>query len=304
MATTFSSQLQPSNSTDALFRAWAQFIHDALSAGGWEQTADTGQINLATVTKPGAANTMQGYEVWRMADSLQGSFPVYLKVSYGSGNGAANEPGIDLSLGTGSNGSGTVTGLFLTTMRVDNQSNGTGIAAMYSHSSGSTSHIAVSLFVNVTGAYLVSFSIERARDSTGAEVGTHLVVISSEQAATIRNSRYLIRAGGTQPTAQTSLTSVVTGSIVSGSAHTEYASQQDVGFGLILPISGTSAVAMRPESAALGYIVTPDTFTTTDAVLVVYIYGVPRVYKRMSSNRPGINGNTTVNSHVAWQRYE
>lgn len=304
MATTFTNQLQPSNSTDALFRAWAKFIHDALLAGGWVQTADTGQINLTTVSRPLAANTMQGYEVWRMNDTLQSTSPVFLKISYGSGNGATNEPGVDLSLGTGSDGSGTVTGLFLTTMRVDTISNSAVLTNVFSHSSASTSHIAVALFVHATASHLLSFSIERARNSSGVEIGTHLVVISSAQTSSIQNSRYLVRSGGSQPTAQTSLTSIVTTTSTNGGTHTEYAALSDISFGLILPISGTTTEASRPENPALGYIITPDTFTTTDAELTVYIYDAVHIYKRMNVCRPGVGSNTAVASHVVWQRFE
>jgi hypothetical protein len=300
MATTFSGILQPTNSTDALFRRWVQFVHDALSVGGWVQTADTGQINPSTVTAPVAGNTMQGYEVWRMDDSLQGSFPVFLKLEYGSGNGGANEPAVQITLGTGSNGSGTLTGAFLSALRVDNASNGA--TQSFSHSSGSPSHIAVALFVTGTGTHLLSFSIERARNSSGVELGTHLVVVSTAQTTRVSHSRYLVRAGGTQPTAQDSLTSIVTP--IDGGTHTAYAALSDVSMGLILPISGASAQDYRPENPVLGYIVTPDTFTTLDATITVFIYGRPHVYKRLNVSRPGVGSNTNVSTHVSWQRYD
>ena len=305
MATTFSNQLQPSNSTDALFRLWCTFVRDAFLTG-WVQTADTGQMNFATVTKPGAANTMQGYIIVRMDDSLQASFPVYAKVEFGSGNGAANEPGVQITLGTGSNGSGSITGAFLTSYAVNNSSNATGQTNIFSHSSVSPSHAAVSLFVHSTPNFMVSFSIERARDSSGDEVGTHVVLTDSGAAGSIvRFSQYLTRAGGTQATAQLSFTSILTGSTVSAGAHAEYASMQDVGFGLIYPISGTSAESYRPENPCLGYILTPGTFTTTDAVLIVYVYGVPHVYKRLGGFvAPGIGSNTNVSNYSVWQRYE
>src|SRR5262245_52043536 len=98
------------NDTDAHFRAWPQWIHDKLSAAGWVQTSDTGQIDLTTVVKPAAVSTSQGYEIWRMADSLQATFPVFMKLEYGSGASSANNPQIWITLGTGSNGSGTLTG--------------------------------------------------------------------------------------------------------------------------------------------------------------------------------------------------
>jgi hypothetical protein len=49
MALTLSNTLKPSNSSNALFRAWTKFIRDGFVAGGWLQTTDTGQIDFGTV---------------------------------------------------------------------------------------------------------------------------------------------------------------------------------------------------------------------------------------------------------------
>lgn len=95
-------------STDAEFRAWATAVHDMLVEAGLTQTADTGQINLATVLRP-AANASAGYEIFRFNDAEQATLPIFLKVFYGMGN-PANLPGINIHVGTGTNGSGTLTG--------------------------------------------------------------------------------------------------------------------------------------------------------------------------------------------------
>lgn len=95
--------------TDADFRTYCQAIHDALTAAGWVQTGDSGQINLATVAKPAAINTAQGYEIWRMADALQGTVPYFMKIEYGSA-AAVDRPSLWHTVGSGSNGSGTITG--------------------------------------------------------------------------------------------------------------------------------------------------------------------------------------------------
>lgn len=95
--------------TDAEFRAFGQFFHDILAAGGWVQTSDTGQIDLTTVVKPAAINTSQGYEIWRMADAQQSVLPCYMKIEYGSG-GVVDRPGLWFTVATGSNGAGTLNG--------------------------------------------------------------------------------------------------------------------------------------------------------------------------------------------------
>jgi hypothetical protein len=98
------------NGNDAGFRAWGSAVSAALAALGFVQTADTGQINWTTVTRPLAINTAQGYEVWRFADTLQATAPIFVKLEYGSGVSAIVTPGLWVTVGTGSNGAGTITG--------------------------------------------------------------------------------------------------------------------------------------------------------------------------------------------------
>lgn len=88
---------------DAGFRAWGAELSAALATAGLVQTADTGQINWVTVNRPGT-NTAAGYEIWRFANSSR-----YLKIEYGTGSTAAG-PQMWITVGDGSNGSGTLTG--------------------------------------------------------------------------------------------------------------------------------------------------------------------------------------------------
>lgn len=91
------------HTSDAGFRAWGSELSTNLATAGLVVTADTGQINWTTVTRPGT-NTSGGYEIWRFADST-----LYLKIEYGTGGGATT-PQMWITVGTGSNGSGTLTG--------------------------------------------------------------------------------------------------------------------------------------------------------------------------------------------------
>ncbi len=98
--------------TDAKFRAWVAAVHNAMAGAGFVQTADTGQINPATVLKPTAVSTVAGYEIWRFDDALQSTAPVFMKLWYSSssvtsGNGMA----LYVHVGTGSDGAGYLTGL-------------------------------------------------------------------------------------------------------------------------------------------------------------------------------------------------
>jgi hypothetical protein len=110
--TTSTFSAAPTNATDAEFRDWGSKLSDALAAVGMVKTADTGQIDWATVVKPAAISTYQGYEVWRFNDTLQATAPLFLKIEYGSGVSVATRPGLRLQVGKGTNGAGTLTGAF------------------------------------------------------------------------------------------------------------------------------------------------------------------------------------------------
>lgn len=92
------------NSSDVAFRAWGSELSTKLAAASAVQTADTGQINWTTVVR-GAINTAAGYEIWKLSSSN-----LFFKIEYGSGNVVATEPALWFTVGTGSNGSGTLTG--------------------------------------------------------------------------------------------------------------------------------------------------------------------------------------------------
>lgn len=91
------------HNSDADFRAWGSDLSVSLGQVGLVQTADTGQINWATVTRP-ASNTTAGYEIWRFPDSS-----LFMRWEYGTNN-TSSSPRVRVQVGTGSNGSGTLTG--------------------------------------------------------------------------------------------------------------------------------------------------------------------------------------------------
>ncbi len=99
--------------SDAEFRAWGLELHNALVAVGLVNTADTGQIDFATVVRP-AANTAGGYKMYRFDDSLQATAPIFIKIEYGTGSAVAN-PMAWITVGISTNGAGTLGATLLTT---------------------------------------------------------------------------------------------------------------------------------------------------------------------------------------------
>lgn len=92
-------------SSDAGFRNWGSEFSGKAAACGMVQTADTGQINWTTITRGATINTAVGYEIWRLSSSN-----LYFKVEYGTGSVTLTSPSMWMTIGTGSNGSGTLTG--------------------------------------------------------------------------------------------------------------------------------------------------------------------------------------------------
>lgn len=95
------------HSTDANFRLWGLEVNAGLAAVGLTQTSDTGQINWSTVTRS-AVGVAAGYEIWQFTDSLQSTAPIVFKLEYGTGGAATTQPAAWITIGTGSNGSGTI----------------------------------------------------------------------------------------------------------------------------------------------------------------------------------------------------
>jgi hypothetical protein len=171
--------------SDAAFRAWGQAISTALAALGLVQTADTGQINWSTVTKPTVTATAQGYEVWRFNDALQATAPIYVKIEYGSATSSFTAPGVWVTVGTGSNGAGTITGTDIANVSgavtgrlACLQNGGTGSTAIsYATADADGSALALALHPNAgtsnTGMYVL---IERTRDWSGVATGDGVFV--------------------------------------------------------------------------------------------------------------------------------
>src|SRR5262245_28519423 len=98
------------NTTAANFRAWGEAVSNQLTTMGWTKTADTGQVNWSTTPTPPTSGNFV-YEIREPAsDPLQtGATKYYVKWEYGS-RGSGPMPTLRISLGTGTNGAGTLTG--------------------------------------------------------------------------------------------------------------------------------------------------------------------------------------------------
>lgn len=190
--TTTTTSSPCSQATNATFQAWVAEVVTALfTTIGLTQTADTGQINPATVAAPVTANAQAGYVIGRFNDTLQSTKPIFFKLEFGSGSGAA-DPAMIVTVGTGSNGSGTLTGT-LTTRRLMTAAASTGNSTT-SFTSRFCYNAALGVFwmafkfgmiVGGTGVTpLGTVIIGRSNDNTGAPTGDGVYCLTCGTSAT------------------------------------------------------------------------------------------------------------------------
>lgn len=267
MATFFSNTIQGTNATDAQYRASISFIHGALTGGGWVQTADAGQVNFATQVKPAANNTKAGFAVYRMNDALQATAPVFMRLDFGNaGNGSL---GLWPTIGTGSDGAGGITGKIFDGGAIGNppvQPGGlNNAAATNSYASASTSRFQMMLYVNVG---LLVMSLERAKDSTGADIADGLLFAYGDgngNIGALSITRYLKLAGASPPP-EFGISCILSNYI--NSAFTT-----DVGIGIPAFFKGIA------QPFGTGLICVNDGDFLSEATVVMNIYGQNRSYQ-------------------------
>lgn len=163
------------HTSDAGFRAWGSGFAALLAAAGMVQAADSGQINWTTVTRPGVS-TAGGYEIWHNSDSS-----MFLKLEYGTGTGTTI-PQMWVTAGTGSNGSGTITGQTNTRAIWTSQNVPNSTATTYTtYMCATTNAFAVAWKVNgFSGAFPLGYLvIGKSVDGAGAATSTGIGVLRS-----------------------------------------------------------------------------------------------------------------------------
>jgi hypothetical protein len=176
--TTLNYSAVVNHTTTAGFRAWGSGLSSNLTAAGLVKTTDTGQINWTTVNRPSAALTVAGYEIWKLPDSS-----IFFKIEYGSGSGV-DYPLMYVTSGTGSSGTGTITGAI---------SPQTAIA--YSRSVTSTSQLHLT-YISVTSYHFTL--IFASTGNSGSPIGIYNCTKTVDAAGAITTTGYgsLIPIGG------------------------------------------------------------------------------------------------------------
>ena len=178
---TFTFQSAPDISSDAAFRKWVQGIHDAFIACGWVQTADTGQLDIATATVPTAQNAAAGYRMYRLDDDFQGVAPVFVKAEWGRGASAsANVPAAWFAVGQATDGAGALSSVLFPRTATATNAQVTGVANEYpSYSSGDGSSLALAMWPMSGSSPIFFFVLERSRNASGEPTADGLLIACS-----------------------------------------------------------------------------------------------------------------------------
>lgn len=103
--------------TDEALNRWVERVHQGFLDVGWVQTADTGQLEVATFVVA-TADTLVGYRVYEINDAYSSDTPVYVKIHFyllssnttASLNGYA--PFVGFQVGFATDGAGNFDGGF------------------------------------------------------------------------------------------------------------------------------------------------------------------------------------------------
>jgi hypothetical protein len=279
----------PSNASDASFRLWGKAISDALTALGITKTADTGQIDWTTVTKPASANAYAGYEIRQFTDALQSSNPVIFKIQYGCG-GTVTFPALLITIGHASDGAGALTGEVTTDLLI--ASGNTSTTAYTSWITGDTGWFSMGLWSGGGSNLTHVFCLERLKDTAGADTDAGVQAIYMAGPS----------SGGKQSQSMLPKTGAVYGpyfiqSAMPGSGSGGYGA--NVG---VFPVFPNLGYAGNPCLGCLLYF-TADIPRGT--AISVPMYGTNHTYIAVGDLGPSttsLNGNST--SHSLMIRYE
>lgn len=148
----------------------------ATNASGVNETHAGSGTTTAQSAVPGTSTTI--YEIWQSQDSVSSTLPIFIRLDYGQ-SATSNANLFKITAGTGSNGSGTLTGNITSAIQHSSNSAGTTGVGNTSIFSGDASRVLCALFINATSpSNPIFFAIERSHDSSGADTDSYFMVIT------------------------------------------------------------------------------------------------------------------------------
>jgi hypothetical protein len=273
------SSLAFTNVSNASYSAWVNEIYNSLIAFGWVQTSDTGQSTFGgTLTAPAGVSTWPDVGIFRMADSLQSTCPVFMRIDFGEG-ATTDGPSIKIQFCIGStNGAGTLTGNVTTQVVMINTT--AQATTRNCRCAGTTSSFRMQFFSNSLSNAGWTVAIERDLDSSGAEVSTGVNILTGNATGNgfTMTSQFLELAGGTGP--------------VDTRWYAMVSAQASQGGGGVIGVGGvrTSLGTFRNPMKTMLVFARGD--FTNDTTTTVTVYGASHTYLML---RPNVQGAMAVN---------
>lgn len=206
MPSLLTSNSYTANSGDnTSFRAYGTAISDAFANAGWTKASDTGNTDWTSVVANGTSNTTQdnAWEIWRMSDALQSTAPCYVKITYKTWGGT-NAPGFTFQLGTGTNGTGGLTGVLSANTAVQISTQASTITGPF-YFCGDTSRMMMALWSKATTwtSGHILLGIERTKDANGNDTAEGILFLTAglnvSFSAKLDNTLWIPYAGACTP---------------------------------------------------------------------------------------------------------
>lgn len=173
-------------STNAGVRVCLAALKNSLISAGLVQTSDTGQIDVTSVAKPTTANTLIGYFIFRFADALQSSAPVFIRITVSTGTSISYAPNLTFRVGAGTDGAGNMTGAMSSIQSWTNSytySSGSPTLISYAtHSNGFAGLCFAPGLISTTSYGAPTFTVQRICGNTGSPTAQGVVVTTSNPA--------------------------------------------------------------------------------------------------------------------------
>jgi hypothetical protein len=273
---------------DARYREYIGYVRNGILSSSFYLV--TSSFNIATVTKPVATTTENGYDIYQFDDSLHTISPLYLRVGYGTPN-TATALALTLRIGTSYNSGtlalagvqGTATGLPNTAVT---HLGPVSINVMGSPSQG---FLGISIFPELANA-INQFIVERGVDTAGNPTGSYATIIASRGAGSVEFQQTITPSGSVPGTTQpvTVITPFKSPPIYDGRWLP----------GFVFPVFGQF---LNPTPNMV-VVATTDGFSIR-GMAKFKMYGVERTYMCLNTNWISI-GATSNNNRIAMMRWE
>jgi hypothetical protein len=282
---TSTATLYPDSSTLANFKAWAQFISNALTSFGWTLAADSGQVNWSTIASVPSSSSWV-YEVWTSADSLS-ACPITIKIEYGKNS--SQGPNVWFTIGTGgTDGAGNLQSPHSTRTALPMYESVTDNATLLAcYASGDAGSFRLAMFTNRDGypdGYLQAYlMIMRSVDTAGVFNADYVTLLTWGQLGYTQQSVMAAGVGGvTNQESQWAGTLPVTSS--SGSFNGNVAVTPIFPFVGYLGNPSIDVYLGRPADFVDGNVVVISPYGTAHSYRVVYNSNMPTKQPIPSTN--------------------